>query len=214
MLGSLLAQIDKSWLPLFAKHKSELTKIQGIITPQRIAPTYENVLRVFNYPISHYRAVIVGQDPYPTPGYAHGLAFSVAANTQPLPASLRNIFKELESDCGVKAASNGDLGRWADQGIFLLNQILTTRPTQSLAHEDFGWQDFTAATAKVVGKSGAIGIFWGSKAQHLAQYFDPTLSISSAHPSPLSAYRGFFGSKPFSKANEMLRAQGKSEISW
>jgi uracil-DNA glycosylase len=127
---------------------------------------------------------------------------------------LRNIFKELESDCGVKPASNGNLQRWVDQGVFLLNQILTTRPTQSLAHENYGWQEFTAASAKVVGESGAIGIFWGSKAQHLAQYFDPELSIFSPHPSPLSAYRGFFGSKPFSQANAKLMQKGLPAISW
>ena len=211
---ALFDQLHDEWQKALSDYRPLVSTIDSLIDKSEVTPAYEDIFAAYQLPPSAIKVAIFGQDPYPTPGYAHGLAFSVAANTQPLPASLRNIFKELESDCGVKAASNGDLGRWADQGVFLLNQILTTRPTQSLAHEDFGWQDFTAATAKVVGKSGAIGIFWGSKAQHLAQYFDPTLSISSAHPSPLSTYRGFFGSKPFSKANEMLRAQGKSEISW
>ena len=211
---ALFDQLQDDWQKALSDYRPLVSVIDSLIDKSEVTPAYENIFAAYQLPPSAIKVAIFGQDPYPTPGYAHGLAFSVAANTQPLPASLRNIFKELESDCGVKAASNGDLGRWADQGVFLLNQILTTRPTQSLAHEDFGWQEFTAATAKVVGKSGAIGIFWGSKAQHLAQYFDPTLSISSAHPSPLSTYRGFFGSKPFSKANEMLRAQGKSEISW
>ena len=211
---ALFDQLQDDWQKALSDYRPLVSVIDSLIDKSEVTPAYENIFAAYQLPPSAIKVAIFGQDPYPTPGYAHGLAFSVAANTQPLPASLRNIFKELESDCGVKPASNGDLGRWADQGVFLLNQILTTRPTQSLAHEDFGWQEFTAATAKVVGKSGAIGIFWGSKAQHLAQYFDPTLSISSAHPSPLSTYRGFFGSKPFSKANEMLRAQGKSEISW
>ena len=211
---ALFDQLHDEWQKALSDYRPLVSTIDSLIDKSEVTPAYEDIFASYQLPPSAIKVAIFGQDPYPTPGYAHGLAFSVAANTQPLPASLRNIFKELESDCGVKAASNGDLGRWADQGVFLLNQILTTRPTQSLAHEDFGWQEFTAATAKVVGKSGAIGIFWGSKAQHLAQYFDPTLSISSAHPSPLSTYRGFFGSKPFSKANEMLRAQGKSEISW
>ena len=211
---ALFDQLHDEWQKALSDYRHLVSTIDSLIDKSEVTPAYEDIFAAYQLPPSAIKVAIFGQDPYPTPGYAHGLAFSVAANTQPLPASLRNIFKELESDCGVKAASNGDLGRWADQGVFLLNQILTTRPTQSLAHEDFGWQEFTAATAKVVGKSGAIGIFWGSKAQHLAQYFDPTLSISSAHPSPLSTYRGFFGSKPFSKANEMLRAQGKSEISW
>ena len=211
---ALFDQLHDEWQKALSDYRPLVSTIDSLIDKSEVTPAYEDIFAAYQLPPSAIKVAIFGQDPYPTPGYAHGLAFSVAANTQPLPASLRNIYKELESDCGVTVANNGDLGRWADQGIFLLNQILTTRPTQSLAHEDFGWQEFTAATAKVVGKSGAIGIFWGSKAQHLAQYFDPRLSISSAHPSPLSAYKGFFGSKPFSKENEMLRAQGKSEISW
>lgn len=211
---ALFDQLHDEWQKVLSDYRPLVSIIDSLIDKSEVTPAYENIFAAYQLPPNAIKVAIFGQDPYPTPGYAHGLAFSVSANTQPLPASLKNIFKELESDCGVKVASNGNLQRWADQGVFLLNQILTTRPTQSLAHEDFGWQEFTAATARVVGKSGAIGIFWGSKAQHLAQYFDPALSISSAHPSPLSAYRGFFGSKPFSMANEMLRAQGKSEISW
>ena len=211
---ALFDQLHDEWQKVLADYRSLVETIDSLIDKGDVTPSYENIFAAYQLPPRAIKVAIFGQDPYPTLGYAHGLAFSVAANTQPLPASLKNIFKELESDWGVKAAINGNLQRWADQGVFLLNQILTTRPTQSLAHEDLSWQEFTAATAKVVGESGAIGIFWGSKAQHLAQYFDPKLSISSAHPSPLSAYRGFFGSKPFSKANEMLRTQGKSEIRW
>lgn len=211
---ALFDQLHDEWQKVLSDYRPLVSIIDSLIDKSEVTPAYENIFAAYQLPPNAIKVAIFGQDPYPTPGYAHGLAFSVSANTKPLPASLKNIFKELESDCGVKVASNGNLQRWADQGVFLLNQILTTRPTQSLAHEDFGWQEFTAATARVVGKSGAIGIFWGSKAQHLAQYFDPALSISSAHPSPLSAYRGFFGSNPFSMANEMLRAQGKSEISW
>jgi len=197
-----------------AHYRPLVIKIDSLINKDDVTPAYESIFAAYQLPPSEIKVAIFGQDPYPTPGYAHGLAFSVSPNTQPLPASLRNIFKELESDCGVKATSNGDLHRWADQGVFLLNQILTTRPTQSLAHEDFGWQEFTAATAKLVGGTGAIGIFWGAKAQQFAKYFDPDFSISSAHPSPLSAYRGFFGSAPFLRANTLLRKQGKSEINW
>lgn len=211
---ALFDQLHDEWQKVLSDYRPLVSIIDSLIDKSEVTPAYENIFAAYQLPPNAIKVAIFGQDPYPTPGYAHGLAFSVSANTKPLPASLKNIFKELESDCGVKVASNGNLQRWADQGVFLLNQILTTRPTQSLAHEDFGWQEFTAATARVVGKSGAIGIFWGSKAQHLSQYFDPALSISSAHPSPLSAYRGFFGSKPFSMANEMLRAQGKSEIIW
>jgi len=211
---ALFDQLHPEWQKALAHYRPLVTKIDSRINKDDVTPAYESIFAAYQLPPSEIKVAIFGQDPYPTPGYAHGLAFSVSPNTQPLPASLRNIFKELESDCGVKATSNGDLHRWADQGVFLLNQILTTRPTQSLAHEGFGWQEFTAATAKVVGESGTIGVFWGSKAQEFAQYFDPGLAITSPHPSPLSAYRGFFDSAPFSRANTLLRKQGKSEINW
>jgi uracil-DNA glycosylase len=211
---ALFDQLHPEWQKALADYRPLVTKIDSRINKDDVTPAYESIFAAYQLPPSEIKVAIFGQDPYPTPGYAHGLAFSVAPETQPLPASVRNIFKELESDCGVKATSNGDLHRWADQGVFLLNQILTTRPTQSLAHEGFGWQEFTAATAKVVGESGTIGVFWGSKAQEFVSYFDPELSITSPHPSPLSAYRGFFGSAPFSRANTLLRKQGKSEINW
>ena len=211
---ALFDQLHPEWQKVLAHYRPLVTKIDSLINKDDVTPAYESIFAAYQLKPSEIKVAIFGQDPYPTPGHAHGLAFSVTPETQPLPASLKNIFKELESDCGVKVASNGDLHRWADQGVFLLNQILTTKPKQSLAHEDFGWQEFTAATAKLVGGSGAIGIFWGAKAQQFAKYFDPDLSISSAHPSPLSAYRGFFGSAPFSQANTMLRAQGRSEINW
>jgi len=211
---TIFDQLHPEWQEVLADYQPLVAKVDSLIDRNDVTPAYENILAAYQIPPSKIRVAIFGQDPYPTPGYAHGLAFSVTSTTQPLPASLRNIFKELESDCGVKPASNGNLQRWVDQGVFLLNQILTTRPTQSLAHENYGWQEFTAASAKVVGESGAVGIFWGSKAQHLAQYFDPELSIFSPHPSPLSAYRGFFGSKPFSQANEKLMQKGLPAISW
>jgi uracil-DNA glycosylase len=211
---AIFDQLHPKWQEVLADYQPLVAKLDSLIDRNDVAPAYENILAAYQIPPSKVRIAIFGQDPYPTPGYAHGLAFSVTSTTQPLPASLRNIFKELESDCGVKPASNGNLQRWVDQGVFLLNQILTTRPTQSLAHENYGWQEFTAASAKVVGESGAIGIFWGSKAHHLARYFDPELSIFSPHPSPLSAYRGFFGSKPFSQANEKLLQKGLPAISW
>ena len=210
----IFGQLHPEWQKQLADYKPLVTRIDSLIDKNDVTPAYENIFAAYQLPPADIKVAIFGQDPYPTPGYAHGLAFSVSAHTQPLPASLRNIFKELESDCGVTPAANGDLHRWANQGVLLLNQILTTRPTQSLAHEDFGWQEFTEATAKIVGESGAIGIFWGTKAQRFAKYFDPKLSISSAHPSPLSAYRGFFGSAPFSKTNALLRQSGKREINW
>ncbi|MEY3650085.1 MAG: hypothetical protein RL370_788 [Actinomycetota bacterium] len=207
-------QLHPEWQKRLAEYEPLVARIDSLIDKNNVTPAYENIFAAYQLSPNEIKVAIFGQDPYPTPYYAHGLAFSVSENMQPLPASLRNIFKELENDCGVEPALNGDLHRWADQGVLLLNQILTTRPTQSLAHENFGWQEFTAATARIVGESGAIGIFWGSKAQQLAKYFDPKLSITSAHPSPLSAHRGFFGSAPFSKTNALLRQSGKSEIVW
>jgi len=207
-------QLHPEWQKRLADFNPLVARIDSLIDKSDVTPAYENIFAAYELPPNEVKVAIFGQDPYPTPGYAHGLAFSVSAHTQPLPASLRNMFRELENDCGVKLAANGDLHRWAEQGVLLLNQILTTRPTQSLAHENYGWQEFTEATAKIVGESGAIGIFWGLKAQQFAKYFDPKLSISSAHPSPLSAYRGFFGSAPFSKTNELLRQSGKKEIVW
>jgi uracil-DNA glycosylase len=211
---ALFDQLHPEWQKVLAHYRPLVTKIDALINKDDVTPAYESIFAAYQLQPSEIKVAIFGQDPYPTPGHAHGLAFSVTPETQPLPASLKNIFKELESDCGVKVASNGDLHRWANQGVLLLNQILTTRPTQSLSHQDFGWQEFTAATAQVVGESGAVGIFWGSKAQQFAQYFNPQFSITSPHPSPLSAYRGFFGSAPFSQANTMLRTQSRSEINW
>jgi uracil-DNA glycosylase len=214
VLGSLLAQIDKSWLPLFAKHKSELTKIQGIITPQRIAPTYENVLRVFNYPISHYRAVIVGQDPYPTQGYATGLAFSVSPEVTKLPASLKNIFTEYVSDTGFSYPITGDLSHWASNGVALLNSSLTLNLDDKSEHLRIGWQSITAAALDILATHGCVAILWGSQAQKLGSKFSNSRQVNSVHPSPLSAYRGFFGSKPFTKCNQLLISVGQAPIDW
>ena len=148
VLGSLLAQIDKSWQALFAEHQLELTKIQNLITSQRIAPAYENVLRVFNYPISHYRAVIVGQDPYPTPGFATGLAFSVNREVTKIPASLRNIFSEYVSDTGFSYPVNGDLSNWASNGVALLNSSLTLNLDDKSEHLNIGCLLYTSPSPR------------------------------------------------------------------
>lgn len=210
----MLAQIDDSWQPLFAKHKSELTEIQGIITPQRIAPTYENVLRVFNYPISHYRAVIVGQDPYPTQGYATGLAFSVSPEVTKLPASLKNIFTEYVSDTGFSYPITGDLSHWASNGVALLNSSLTLNLDDKSEHLRIGWQSITAAALDILATHGCVAILWGSQAQKLGSKFSNSRQVNSVHPSPLSAYRGFFGSKPFTKCNQLLISVGQAPIDW
>ena len=214
VLGSLLAQIDKSWQPLFAEHQLELVKIQNVITSQQIAPAYENVLRVFNYPISHYRVVIVGQDPYPTPGFATGLAFSVSRQVTKLPASLRNIFSEYVSDTGFSYPVNGDLSNWASNGVALLNSSLTLNLDDKSEHLNIGWQRITADALDLLASNGCVAILWGSQAQKIGSKFSNSQQVSSAHPSPLSAYRGFFGSKPFTKCNQLLVTSGQAPIDW
>ena len=157
--------------------------------------------------------VIFGQDPYPTQGHAHGLAFSVDDSVRPLPPSLRNIFTELSDDCGI-TRKQGDLSDWFDQGVMLLNRVLTTQTGSSLAHSDFGWQEITDAVAKELGEHQVVAILWGKSAGELAPYFSAQRCIESVHPSPLSAYRGFFGSKPFSKCNAILARNKLEMISW
>ncbi len=171
-------------------------------------------MRALNVSIESIRVVIIGQDPYPAPGHAHGLAFSVSSDINPLPASLRNIFMELESDVGIPMSANGDLSRWAEQGVLLLNRILTTQSGCSLKHALLGWQEITNEIAKTLGQRPVVAVLWGKNAQELTHLFDPGLTITSAHPSPLSSYRGFFGSKPFSQTNQLLESIGLPVIRW
>ena len=180
---------------------------------REIAPAYDLVFRALDKPIDATRVVIFGQDPYPTKGHAHGLAFSVDSSVTPLPASLRNIYKELASDCGV-TRSDGDLSSWSDQGVMLINRILTTDIGHSLTHENLGWQEVTNTVAQVLGRHDVIAVLWGNPAIELKKYFLPENVITSVHPSPLSAYRGFFGSKPFSQVNQKLLSKGYPVIAW
>ena len=210
----MLAQIDDSWQPLFNEYQLELTAIEAVIASQRIAPAHEEVLRVFSFPIDHYRAVIVGQDPYPTPGYANGLAFSVNPEVIKLPASLKNIFTEYVSDTGYSYPLNGDLSKWANEGVALLNSSLTLNLDDKSEHLRVGWQRITNAALEIFADRGCVAILWGSYAQKLGSHFSPSHKVESVHPSPLSAYRGFFGSKPFTKCNELLIASGQVPIDW
>ena len=211
---SFFNQLHPEWQELLTDQKELLLDIESRIDRSNITPDYENILSAYQLPPSAIKVVIFGQDPYPTPGFAQGLAFSISKDVQSLPASLRNIFKELKDDCGISNDVDGDLHRWSEQGVFLLNRILTTTPGASLVHHEIGWEAFTTSTAKILGELDIVGVFWGNKAYELAPFFDPNLVISSPHPSPLSAYRGFFGSKPFSRVNKILLDQGKSVINW
>ena len=177
-----------------------------------VTPAIADIFRAFTYPLESIRCVIVGQDPYPTQGFAHGLSFSVPDHVSPIPKSLQNIFRELESDLGIAPPSNGNLERWASGGVLLLNRVLSTEIGISNAHSNFGWQKFTNAVARSLGDRDVVAVLWGRQAQELSMYFK--YRVESAHPSPLSSYRGFFGSKPFSKVNNYLAAQGREPISW
>ncbi len=211
---SLFDQLHPDWQSALEALRPQLAAIDRALEGQVIAPEYRYVMRALTTPIDSIRVAIIGQDPYPTPGYAHGLAFSVSGDIAKLPASLKNIFKELESDCGVAIPANGDLSHWSWQGVLLLNRILTTRSGFSLSHADIGWQVITDEVARQLGQRSVIALLWGKSAQELAQYFPTELVIKSAHPSPLSAYRGFFGSKPFSRVNRILLSKGQQEIKW
>ena len=181
--------------------------------PEQFLPDQENIFRALSIPPAQVKVVIVGQDPYPNPKYAMGMAFSVRENTNPLPASLKNIFTELEDDLGYKR-TNGDLSDWKDQGVLLLNRSLTVDAHDSNSHIDLNWSQITEPIIESVARNGAIGILWGNQAAITGKYFPKENVLASAHPSPLSAYRGFFGSKPFSKSNLKLLEKGLSPIKW
>lgn len=179
-------------------------------------PAGIHVLRAFERPLDDVRVLIVGQDPYPTPGHAVGLSFSVAPDVQPVPRSLANIFQELQTDLGLPRPSTGDLSPWADQGVLLLNRVLTVRPGKPASHRGKGWETVTAqAISALVSRGGPlVAILWGRDARNLVPHLGGIPAIESAHPSPLSAHSGFFGSRPFSRTNELLAHQGAAPIDW
>lgn len=179
-------------------------------------PTGANVLRAFTAPLADVRVLIVGQDPYPTPGHAVGLSFSVAPDVAPLPRSLLNIYRELTEDMGVDRPTNGDLTPWADRGVLLLNRVLTVRPGTPASHRGKGWEAVTErAIAALVERGGPLAaILWGKDAQNLQSLLGKVPSVTSAHPSPMSADRGFFGSRPFSRVNTLLEQQGAAPVDW
>jgi len=181
-------------------------------------PAGENVLRAFTFPFEAVRVLIVGQDPYPTPGHAVGLSFSVAPDVRPVPRSLVNIFTEYGADLGYPVPANGDLSPWAQRGVMLLNRVLTVRPGEPASHRRKGWEAVTecAIRALVARPQPLVAVLWGRDAQTLKPMLTEggCACIESVHPSPLSASRGFFGSKPFSRANELLTQLGAEPIDW
>lgn len=213
MPAQLFDQLHPDWKVALTPYVDSIHKIERELKYEEISPSFENIFRCLGKSIHSSKVVIFGQDPYPTKGHANGLAFSVNKTVSPLPPTLRNIFKELSSDCGV-TRTNGDLSDWFDQGVMLINRILTTDTGTSLTHSDAGWEEITNAVACELGKQQVVAILWGKRAGELSAYFDKEFRIESAHPSPLSAYRGFFGSKPFSRCNEILISNGKRHILW
>jgi len=179
-------------------------------------PAGPNVLRAFRDPLAKVRVLISGQDPYPTPGHPMGLSFSVLPDVRPLPASLNNIFRELRDDLGVPPSEHGDLSAWASQGVLLLNRVLTVRSGVSASHRGKGWERVTEqAIRALVARGGPlVAVLWGRDAQTLKPLLGSTPIIESVHPSPLSASRGFFGSRPFSRVNALLQEQGADPINW
>lgn len=176
-------------------------------------PEQQSIFRALQIPPDQVKVVIVGQDPYPNAKHAMGLAFSIPAGVAPLPKSLKNIFTELNDDLVIER-SNGDLSDWANQGVLLLNRSLTVEPGKSDSHSNLGWQDFTEKIIQAAASNGALAILWGNEAQKVSNLFADEDVFKSAHPSPLSAYRGFFGSKPFSKVNNRLKEKGLIPIKW
>ncbi|CAG7610290.1 uracil-DNA glycosylase [Rhodococcus wratislaviensis IFP 2016] len=179
-------------------------------------PTGENVLRAFTHPFSEVKVLVVGQDPYPTPGHAVGLSFSVASDVRPVPRSLGNIFTEYSKDLGYETPTTGDLTPWSRQGVLLLNRVLTVQPGLPASHRKKGWEAVTeqAIRALVARPEPLVAILWGRDASTLKPMLGDVPTIESAHPSPLSASRGFFGSRPFSRANELLDGLGAEPVNW
>ena len=206
----LFELLPKQWQEALPSSKEIL---DGIELPERYIPERSEIFAAFNLPISQIKICIIGQDPYPNPEHAMGLSFSIPKSVTKFPPTLRNILKEVESDIGA-AIESGDLTKWQSSGVMLLNRVLTTSPNISAAHKNIGWQKFTDEVIRYLGERPIVFILWGNSAAELAKFIPEDRLIQSVHPSPLSAYRGFFGSKPFSRSNEKLRKLGIIEMEW
>jgi uracil-DNA glycosylase len=211
-MGRAFLPVHSSWNSVLDPLAPAIEKILQSISEDEITPGIDRIFAACEMDLASIKCVIIGQDPYPTRGNAHGLAFSVDSQVKPIPASLRNVLTELVSDLGVSSPVNGNLSKWRDEGVLLLNRVLTTKVGVSNAHTDIGWQRITTQIAQAAASQGAVGVLWGKSAQELSYLF--THSIKSVHPSPLSAYRGFLGSKPFSQVNQELERRGISPINW
>jgi uracil-DNA glycosylase len=213
--------IDPGWAAALAPVADDIARMGEFLRTEvaegrGYLPAGENVLRAFTRPLDAVRVLIVGQDPYPTPGHAVGLSFSVDPDVRPVPRSLQNIYTELASDLGVARPTSGDLSPWADRGVLLLNRVLTVSPGRPGSHRGKGWEAVTAQAirALVERPQPLVAILWGRDAQGLAPMLGATPVVASVHPSPLSASGGFFGSRPFTRVNALLAEQGADPVDW
>jgi uracil-DNA glycosylase len=213
--------ISPDWAQALAPVAPTITAMGDFLRAELAAgrsylPAGQHVLRAFSRPLMDVRILIVGQDPYPTPGHPTGLSFSVSADVRPIPRSLQNIYSELQADLGIPPVESGDLTPWFDQGVLLLNRVLTVQPGRSGSHRGRGWEKVTSRAIEVLVERGGplVAILWGRDAQSLIPMLGSLPYLASAHPSPLSAQAGFFGSRPFSRANDLLVRAGGEPIHW
>lgn len=213
--------IDPAWAEALAPEEETIASLGEFLRTEvaegrGYQPSGRNVFRAFRLPLAEVRVLIVGQDPYPTPGHPIGLSFATEAHVRPVPRSLQNIYRELRDDLGVVPPPHGDLSAWSRSGVMLLNRVLTVRAGEAGSHRRKGWERVTDLAVRTLAARDAalVSILWGRDAASLKPLLEDTPAIESAHPSPLSASRGFFGSRPFSRANALLEEQGASPIDW
>lgn len=213
--------MDPGWAEALAPVSDRIAAMGDFLRKEVAAgrpylPSGENVLRAFRAPLADVRVLIVGQDPYPTPGHPIGLSFAVERHVRPIPRSLQNIYRELRDDLGIVPPPHGDLSVWSRSGVMLLNRVLTVRPGAPASHRGVGWEPITEhAIRALVGRGRPfVSILWGRDAASLKPMLEGNPVIESAHPSPLSAARGFFGSRPFSRSNALLERLGEKPVDW
>lgn len=220
-MSILDGDFHETWRPFFEAQRPGLERIANFLEIERLGgkqhlPAQELVLRAFEMSVTDVRVLILGQDPYPTPGHAIGFAFATNPHVQPLPASLRNIFTEVASDIGTITRVDATLKNWREQGVLLLNRVLTVEVGSPGTHRKKGWEEFSQSAVEFLISQNEhfVALLWGKDAQSLAHLFDPLRVLHAAHPSPLSAYRGFLGSRTFSKCNELLQQNGCPPVDW
>jgi uracil-DNA glycosylase len=213
-MTSFRSQIHSSWSDALQDLLPLLDEIENTLRNQDYLPSHDNVMRALSRNLADSKVLIVGQDPYPSAEHAMGLSFSVPKTVSKLPLTLKNIFKELNSDLDLGEPNTGDLTSWQSQGVVLLNRTLTCKKGESNSHLNIGWRKITDRCAEVLATQGSVAVLWGKNAAELTHYFSSGNLVTGVHPSPLSAYRGFFGSKPFSQVNRILEINGKTSINW